>query len=107
MAFDVWVKSVPGGGTSDCGTEDMVPWGGRGLRDDPRFREVVDEPSLYLDYYAVLTTKEALEINAPLLTSSLPHWRAKAELLQDLLTNKTPSGLVVVCVYEWESGLGD
>ena len=105
MAFDVWVKGLPGREASEYWQVSMVPWLYGGLsRDDPRFREVVDE-SGYRDYDAVLTTKEALAINAPGLTDTLPHFRAKAELLQELLTNKTPSGLVVVSIYEWESGL--
>jgi hypothetical protein len=107
MAFAVSAKSVPGREASEYWHVDMVPWGG-GIRNDPRFRMIpVDPTGTYQDYGAVLTTREALEINAPFLTNTLQHWREKAELLQDLLTNKSPGGLVVVSVYEWESGLSD
>lgn len=104
MAFSVSVKCLPGREASEYWHVDMVPWNLR--HDDPRFRLVPeDESGTYRDYYAVLTTREALELNAPELAGSLPHLRKKAELLQDLLTNRTPGGLVVVSIYEWESGL--
>jgi hypothetical protein len=108
MAFTVSVKGVPGRDGSEYWMEDMVPWGAASLCNDPRFRLApVDETGTYRDYVAVLTTREALEINAGCQNSGLPHWDEKTARLQDLLTHKTPSGLVVICIYEWESGLSD
>ena len=79
-----------------------------GICGRPRFRLVPqDEPGPYQDYFAVLTTSEAIAINDRVRTSGLSHHRAKAEMLHELLTNKTRSRRVVVSVYQWESGLGD
>ncbi len=107
MAFSVSVRCLPGREASEYWHVDMVPWSGR-LRDDPRFRAVPeDESGMYEDFYAVLTVREALAINAPELAGELWHLRERAEQLREFLTDKTPSGLVVVHMYEWESGLGD
>ena len=107
MAFSMAVQSVTGGNANDYWSVDMVPWAVN--RDaDRRFRQMPPTESMYLDYYAVLTTAEALELNAPHLKENgefFPHWAEKAELLQNLLTTRTPSGLVLVRIYEWESGL--
>jgi hypothetical protein len=59
MAFSVSVGSVPGRDASEYWHIDMVPWSG-GLREDHRFRQVPLDETGYRDYYAVLTTKEAL-----------------------------------------------
>ena len=105
MAFSVDVRCLPGQDGAEFWHFPQPPWGA-GLRDDPRFRQVpCDETGSYRDYYAVLTTREALEINTHYLNAGLHHFRQSAEALQELLSKKTPSGLVVVHVYEWESGL--
>ncbi len=105
MAFSVWACSLPDREATDCWRMDLLPWNSR-LREDPRFRQVpVDETGGYLDYCAVLTTREALALNRPYLEDRLPATREQAEQLRHLLLHETSSGLVVVSVYEWESGL--
>jgi hypothetical protein len=52
----------------------------------PRFRLIPeDETGTYQDYCAVLTAREALEINAPYLASELAHWRVTAGNLDSLV----------------------
>ncbi len=99
MAFSTWVKCVPHHEGAEYWKVDGVHWNTSG---DPRFREI-SKCAGYRDFFAVLSTEEAAELNAPVVTHSIPHIREQAQRLQHLLTEKTPSGLVVVCNYEWES----
>src|SRR5690349_20117222 len=107
MAFAVWLKSVPGRDASEYWMVDAVPWPARRLIDDPRFRPMDTDGTEYADYLAVLSVAEGKAINETTLSSSLPLLEAIAAKVQSRLENDTPSGLVVVCIYEWESGLGD
>src|SRR5438067_66386 len=104
MAFAVWLRGLPGRG-SEGWAVDGVPWP-TALRHDPRFREVGLNDG-YLDFIAVLTVAEAQAINAGCLNSGYQHLDEIAVHVQNLLATATPSRLVVACIYEWESGLGD
>src|SRR5688572_24097006 len=104
MAFSVWLEGVGCGDPTRSWLITNVPWPERSLRTDSRFR-LVDRNAGYADYVAVLTVEEARAINAGPL-APFPGREAVAAEIEERLAG-TRSGLVVACVYEWESGLGD
>lgn len=106
MALSVIIRGIPDRMHPAAWAVDEAPWRSATLRADPRFRMVDIDGTLYADYVAVLTTAEARALNAAAMRAGLPHQQATASELQRLLDAHHP-GLVLVHVYEWESGLGE
>jgi hypothetical protein len=94
MAFAVQVIGVPRRPGEPGWVLDVVAWPARTLIEDARFRPVDLDGTFYRDHVALLTTKEAAEMN-------------RAHRDEDLSAHldSHAGGLVVVKVYEWESGL--
>ena len=83
------------------------------LMDDPRFRDVSEAGSSYLDYVGVLSVEEAVEMaksdNDEIARSRTPKEVAAFKLEERLdKFKKSLEGVqfVVIHIYEWESGLG-
>lgn len=55
---------------------DYVVWPIHKLLPDDRFRKLI-EAQVYVDYVAVLTVEEALEVNARFMDLGMAHWRQK------------------------------
>jgi hypothetical protein len=87
-----------------------VPGGGID-RQDARFRDISEDAG-YLDYYAVLSQDEALQIvkDREWLVESWMKYdaRSPARAVYEAMINAIrESDLVIAHDYEWESGLGD
>ena len=106
MAFAVKLIGIPHGGHDGIWTVDNVVWPIPFIQADPRFRRV-SLNTAYVDYAAVLSVREALEINLRYLDwGPVEHWTKKNRELQDLLQRWADNtSLVLVRMYEWESGL--
>lgn len=72
--------------------------------DDPRFRRI-DQTAGYLDYFAILSPKEAREIAAAPYKGLAPAWEPDKAMskVEDALED---SNFVVAHLFEWDSGLG-
>lgn len=85
--------------------------GARVNTQDPRFRELSEDAG-YLDYYALLSKEEALQIvqggewlvDGWMKCNASSTARADYEAMQRAIQE---SDLVIAHNYEWESGLGD
>lgn len=105
MAFQVSISSMPRDEYEPCWIKRFVPWNEQRLREDPRFRQVYRCPG-YADYYAVMTCEEAMQLHLAHRDRDATHHRLTLlEAIPSLLAS-TRSGMVVVGVHEWESGLG-
>jgi hypothetical protein len=105
MAFSVQVIGIPRSDRELRWVVEEVAWPARELQADPRFRAVDLDGTLYLDYIAVLSVREALAINRRYREHPSEHLRRTNEDLEARLAAHD-GGLVVVKVFEWESGLG-
>lgn len=80
----IHITGIPQSPTEPIWICEFVAWRVHKLLPDPRFRSVT-VANVYLDYLAVLTVEEALEINARNLDVMMEHWRQKNEDLNRLL----------------------
>ena len=106
MAFAVKLVGIPHDGHDRVWSVDNVVWPIPFIQGDRRFRRV-ELNTAYVDYAAVLTVQEALEINEKYLDwGKAEHWTKKNREVQELLLSHVEkTSLVVVRMYEWESGL--
>jgi hypothetical protein len=107
MAFSIYVQGIPDNDAERSWKVDGVVWPTYVIEKDSRFRSITLNEA-YMDYVAVFSIEEAIEMNQKYLNWDLPHWRAKNEELQRILEgNRKSTSLVLVRIYEWESGLSD
>jgi hypothetical protein len=107
MAFSVYVQGIPDKEFEGSWRVDNVAWPTSVIERDPRFRPVALNGG-YMDYVAVFSIEEAVEMNRQYSSRGLPHWQAKSEELQRVLEErKDATSLILVRMYEWESGLPD
>jgi hypothetical protein len=106
MAFAVKLVGVPHDAHDHVWSVDNVVWPIPFIQGDTRFRRVVLNTA-YVDYAAILSVQEALEINEKYLDwGKAEHWTKKNREVQELLLKHAEqTSLVVVRMYEWESGL--
>lgn len=82
---------------------DYVVWPIHKLLPDDRFRKLI-EAQVYVDYVAVLTVEEALEVNARFMDLGMAHWRQKNEDLNRLLLgHRYTHSMVYVRIVEEDS----
>jgi hypothetical protein len=106
MAFAVKLIGIPHDGLDRIWTIDNVVWPIPFIQGDPRFRRIVLNTA-YVDYAAALSVNEALEINERYLDwGPVEHWTKKNREVQELLRRSAGrTSVVLVRMYEWESGL--
>ena len=106
MAFAVKLVGILHDGHDRVWSVDNVVWPIPFIQGDTRFRRVVLNTA-YVDYAAILSVQEALEINEKYLDwGKAEHWTKKNREVQELLLKHVEkTSLVVVRMYEWESGL--
>lgn len=103
----VKLVGLPSAGATDTWTVDHVMWPVPRLEADPRLRKVTLNAG-YLDYVGVFSVAEAEAMNGDYLSWDAPveHWAAKNRELQSVLAERgRTTSMVVVRLYEWESGL--
>ena len=105
MAFSVQVIGIPRNDRELRWVVDGLAWPAREMQEDPRFRMVDLDGTMYVDYLALLSAREAIAINRRYLNNPVEHMRRPNMDLQARL-EAHDGGLVVARVYEWESGLG-
>lgn len=82
---------------------DYVTWPIHRLLPDERFRKHIVGQA-YVDYLAVLTVEEALEVNAKFLDLGMEHWRRKNQDLNGLLlAHRYTHPMVFVWIVEEDS----
>jgi hypothetical protein len=107
MALSIDLTGVPRKVGEPTWGIDNVVWPPHVLERDSRFRQISLDQG-YVDFLAVLTVDEALEINSQYLDWKLEHWERKNRELQLMLeTRRVDTDFVVVHVYEWETGMND
>ena len=106
MAFAVKLIGIPHAGGDRIWSVDNVVWPIPFVQGDARFRRVVLNTA-YVDYAAILTVEEAIEINERFLDwGKAEHWTRKNREVQELLLRwADQTSLVLVRMHEWESGL--
>ena len=107
MAFSIYVQGIPDKESESSWKVDNVAWPTHVIERDPRFRPVALNGG-YMDYVAVFSIEEAIAMNQRYSSRELSHLQAKNEELHRVLEGKRDAtSLILVRMYEWESGLPD
>jgi hypothetical protein len=106
MAFSIRLIGIPHHVEDGVWTVDNVVWPIPLIQSDARFRRVILN-SAYVDYAGVLTVEEAIQINEQYLDwGTATHWSRKNQEVQGFLVDRADkTSIVLVRMYEWESGL--
>lgn len=107
MAMAIKLVGLPIAGATETWTVDRVMWPIPRLESDQRLRRV-NINSGYLDYVGVFTVAEVLALNEEYLVWEAPveHWAARNREVRDIVNLRSQAtSMVVVHLYEWESGL--
>lgn len=106
MAMSLRITGVPRDNGSPCWSCDAVNWWDSAkLRKELPFRETIENG--FLDCYVVVSIVEARELHKRFANKALEWQKDQVDELDHYLSLDPPDTVyVVLCVYEWESGLG-